>query len=148
MMRKITMMLIVSVTVCFLSGCRHGGEEYKIKIKNLTGVEISELYIAPETSTSEMRNYLTENLSVDGVIELSLGNLTEEDVSQGFAMEVYNAEDGTSNDFGMLMIGNGGTVTLYLDVWGLAAAVDMTDEEVKEEIIRASEDADSVTTDE
>lgn len=147
-MRKITMMLIVSMIVCFLSGCRHSGEEYKIIIKNLTGVEISELYIAPETSTSEMKNLLTDNLSVDGAIELSLGNLTEEDVSQGFAMEVYNAEDGTSNDFGMLMIGNGSTVTLYLDVWGLAAAVDMTDEEVKEEIIRASEDADSVTTDE
>ena len=145
-MRKITMMLIVSMIVCFLSGCRHSGEEYKIIIKNLTGVEISELYIAPETSTSEMKNLLTENLAIDGTVDLSLGRLTEDDVSQGFVMEAYNAEDGSSENFGMLMIGNGSTVTLYLDVWGLAVAVDMTDEEVKEEIIRASEDADSVTT--
>lgn len=59
-------------------------------------------------------------------------------------MEAYNAEDGSSENFGMLMIGNGSTVTLYLDVWGLAVAVDMTEEEVREEIERAKKDAQSV----
>ncbi|MBR3628973.1 MAG: hypothetical protein IKN55_00670 [Oscillospiraceae bacterium] len=91
-----------------------------------------------------MQNYLTENLAIDGTVDLSLGRLTEDDVSQGFVMEACNAEDGSSEKFGMLMIGNGSTVTLYLDVWGLAVAVDMTEEEVREEIERAKKDAQSV----
>ena len=139
-MKRMIMLLTVAIMMLCLPGCDQG-ELYHIAIKNMTGVEISALYLAPETNSGNMQNYLTENLAIDGTVDLSLGRLTEDDVSQGFVMEACNAEDGSSENFGMLMIGNGSTVTLYLDVWGLAVAVDMTEKEVREEIERAKKDA-------
>ena len=52
---------------------------------------------------------------------------------------VTNAEDGSTGDFSMLMFDSGDTITFYIDDWGLAVGVNMTDEEVEEQIAWESE---------
>lgn len=130
---------MTAVLLLLLTGCS-AGEEFTIRVRNLTGVAISEIQIAPETDKSSMKNILTEELADGAEIALSLGKLTEEDISDGFALLVYNAEDGSSQDFGMLMLSDGDTISFYLDDLGLAVGVNMTDEEIEEEKERLHQD--------
>ncbi len=145
MMKKYSLLLSAAMLLS-LSGC--SGEPYTVHIQNLTGVEISEICIAPETDKSSMGNLLTETLPVDGEIELSLGKLDEEDVAKGFSILVYNGEDGSCGDFSMLYFNSGDTVSFYLDDWGLAAAVNMTEEEIEQQKQRDHEQYISATDDE
>ena len=126
-MKYILTLALISV---LLSGC--GGKEYSFTVRNLTGVGISSVYIRPQNSTESMAQVLEEVLEPDTEITVKLGRLGEDDTKNGFVLEVYSAEDGSSQDLSQLHIPDGGRVTFYLDDWGLAAAVDMTDEEVME----------------
>lgn len=112
-----------------LTGC---GSGYTVNVKNLAEVGISRIEVKPEAAGGSMVNYLDETLPAGETVELDLGKLSEGDASEGFALEVYSAEDNTSQTFGNLHFASGDTVTFYLDDWGLAAAVNMTDEEVAE----------------
>lgn len=132
-MRKISILATMAAVSFVLTGCQ-SGEEYTIHVKNLTGVEISEIVVTPNKDQSEQKNLLKENLAVDGEIDLEIGRYTEEELEEGFAMIVHNAEDGTYGTFSMLQVDNGDTVSFYLDDWGLAVAVDMTEEEIEEQI--------------
>lgn len=109
------------------------GEKYTVNVRNLTGVEISEICITPETDKSDFDNLLTENLPANEEIELTVGTLTEEDIKDGFALQVTNAGDNSVGTFSMLYFGSGDTITFYLDDWGLAVGVNMTDEEIEEQ---------------
>ncbi|MBQ8724270.1 MAG: hypothetical protein IJY74_01190, partial [Oscillospiraceae bacterium] len=44
-----------------------------------------------------------------------------------------NAEDGSEGTFSMLQFGDGDEITFYMDDWGLAVGVNMTDEEIEEQ---------------
>lgn len=147
MRHRITAFFLSASMLALSFGCSKAEEteEYKVTVKNLTGVEISEILIAPETDKSDYPNYLSDNLAVDGVIELTLGEYTPEDVSEGFSIQVVNAEDNSTGSFSMLMLKNGSTMSFYIDDWGLAVAVDMTDEEVEEQKQRDHEDYISAT---
>ena len=130
----------LAAVLLLLSGCGTG-EDFTIHVQNLTGVPISELQIAPETDKGEMSNLLQADFLADSTLTLSLGKLQEADICDGFALLVYNAEDGSYADFGRLMIQNGDTVSFYLDEWGLAVAVNMTAEEIETQKQREQEDA-------
>ena len=80
-MKRMIMLLTVAIMMLCLPGCDQG-ELYHITIKNMTGVEISALYLAPETNSRNIQNYLTENLAIDGTVDLSLGRLTEKEVRE------------------------------------------------------------------
>lgn len=121
-----------------LSGC---GEDFTVVFRNRTGVAISELLIAPETDKGDMPDALNAAFPDDAAITVSLGDLDADDIADGFALEVYSAADGSSADFGRLMLESGDTVTLYLDDWGLAVGVNMTDEEIDAQKQRDHEDA-------
>lgn len=138
---------LVLFAALMMTGCG-SGEEFSVQVKNLTGVAISEIQIAPETDQASMKNMLKEELADGAEITLSLGRLTEEDIRDGFALLVYNAEDGSSQDFGMLMLSDGDTVSFYLDDLGLAVGVNMTEEEIEEEKERLRQDVLSSAADE
>ncbi len=104
-----------------------------IEVQNLTGVEISQLIMYCEACEMDRDNRLEGNLAVDGTAEISLGRYTESQLQEGFALEVYNAQDGSFEEFGMLMVQDGDTVSFYLDDMGLAVAVNMTPEEIDEQ---------------
>ncbi|MBQ8515799.1 MAG: hypothetical protein IJ496_10420 [Ruminococcus sp.] len=131
--RKFSVLAVLTAALSVLAGCQ-SGEEYTIHVKNLTGAEISEIVITPDSDQSEQKNLLEENLAADGEIDLTIGRFTEEELEDGFAVVVYNAEDGSYGTFSMLQIDNGDTVSFYLDDWGLAVAVDLTEEEIEEQI--------------
>lgn len=133
----VTVALAIAV---MMTGCKDSGEEFRFHVKNMTGTEISEIQIAPENNKSDYNNCLKENLAIDGEVEVSLGKLTTEDISEGFSLQVYNADDNSYGDFSMLMIKSGDTVSFYMDDWGLAVAVNMTEEEIEEQIASDHED--------
>lgn len=127
-MKRIFPLAAVLAVLLTLTSC--GKKEHKFTVKNLTGAPISAIYISPQDKIAERKNYLTETLPDNSSVEINLGKLTEEDTAKGFFFDVYNAEDGTSGDFSMLHVDSGSWVTFYLDDFGIAAAVGMTDEEV------------------
>ena len=133
-MKKAAIILLCISFVLTLSGCKKSDTEYTINIKNLTGVAISEIYITPETNKSDLKNRLSENLETDSEISLSLGNFSNEDVKNGFAIEVVNSEDNSSGTFSMLHIENGDSICYYLDDWGIAVGVNMTEKEIQQQI--------------
>ncbi|MBR2284787.1 MAG: hypothetical protein IJ874_10295 [Ruminococcus sp.] len=117
-------------TAAMLSSC--GAKSYGITIRNISEVGISEVYIKPENQSVSMENVLEETLQNNTEVFVELGKYSDEDTSDGFLLQVYSAEDGTDQTFSQLHIPDGSKVTFYLDDWGLAAAVDMTDEEIAE----------------
>lgn len=133
-MKKSAIILLSLSFILTLSGCKKSDIEYTVNIKNMTGVEISEIYITPETNKSELKNRLSENLEADGEISLSLGKFSDEDIKNGFAIEVVNAEDNSSGTFSMLHIENGDLISFYLDDWGIAVGVNMTEKEIQQQI--------------
>lgn len=135
--RKFALLLPLAGTL-LLTGC--GGEKISINVKNLTGAEISEIQICPESDKSGITNRLEENLPADGETTLSLGRLTEEETANGFYLIVTNAEDGSEGEFSMLMLSDGDTVSFYVDDWGLAVGVNMTDAEIEEQKARDHQD--------
>lgn len=141
MIRKCGRKAVLLAALCgtlLLNAC--GGEEIRIHVKNLTEADISEILICPETDKSGITNRLNENLPADDEIMLSLGKLTEEETADGFYLIVTNAEDGTEGEFSMLMLSDGDTVSFYVDDWGLAVGVNMTEEEIEEQKARDHQD--------
>ncbi len=125
--------LAAAVMLLSLAGCEQK-EHYTVTVRNLTGVPISDIYIRPETDLSKNENLLEEHLPTDSDVTLSVGKFTEEEVQQGFALEFQSAEDSTAETFGMLYFDSGDTITVYFDDWGLAVAVNQTDEEIQQAI--------------
>lgn len=146
---RAAVLFLIAFSMFFNFSCKEienmSDNEFVVTVKNMTGVEISELYFAPESNDEKATNLLTENLPINGQIELSLGLLSDADIADGFALQVYNAEDGSFETFSELQVKNGSTVSFYIDVWGLAVAVDMTDKEIDELKQQDYEDAVSAT---
>lgn len=120
------------------AGC-DAREEYTISIRNLTEAEISEINIYPDNGDVNYENVLEENLAYGAQTEVTIGDFTEEEIKNGFDLLVTNAEDGSQGDFSMLFFDSGDTITFYLDDWGLAVGVNLTDEEVQEQIAQEHE---------
>lgn len=132
--RKTTAFLLAAAMALPCTAC--SGEKFTVNVRNLTGVEISEITMYPENGEINQENRLDENLANGSETALSLGRLTEEEIAGGFEVMVYNAEDNSYGDFGMLMLSSGDTVTFYIDNFGLALGVNMTDEEIEEQKAR------------
>lgn len=147
-MKHKVIMFFTAALMIFSFGCRESEnkEEFKVNVKNLTETEISEISAAPETDKSNFTDYLAENLPVGGEVEISFGELFSDDIAKGFAVNVTGADDNSVGEFSMLMLKNGSTLTFYMDDYGLAVAVDMTDEEVEELKQRDHEDFIAATT--
>lgn len=118
--------LSLSCTAC-------GGEEITVTVRNLTEAGISEMQVSPESNKSDLHNILRETLDAGEDIAVSFGSYTSEELQDGFFLDVYNAEDGTNGTFNMLMLSDGDRITLYVDDWGLAVGVNMTDAEIAEQ---------------
>lgn len=128
--RNIAMLGIIGLT---LSCTACGGEEITITVRNLTEAGISEIQVSPESDKSDLHNILKETLEDGEDITVSFGSYTPEELQDGFFLDVYNAEDGTNGTFNMLMLSDGDQITLYIDDWGLAVGVNMTDAEIAEQ---------------
>ena len=118
--------LSLSCTAC-------GGEAITVTVRNLTEAGISEIQVSPESDKSDLHNILKETLEAGEDIAVSFGSYTPEELQDGFFLDVYNAEDGTNGTFNMLMLSDGDTVSFYIDDWGLALGVNMTDAEIAEQ---------------
>ena len=125
---KSIMAVLTALFIAVLSGCMHN--DYRITFINLTGVDISAIYIAPETDKGNFKNYLKEDLTAGDEIEISV-DVSGQEAEKGFTVEAFSAEDNSSETFDMLMVKNGGTVSFYIDNYGLAVGVDMTEEEIE-----------------
>lgn len=125
--------MLLSCTAC-------GGEEITVTVRNLAEVGISEIQVSPESDKSDPLNVLKETLESGEDITVSFGKHTEEELQDGFYLDVYNAEDGTNGTFNMLMLSDGDQITFYIDDWGLAVGVNMTDEEIAEQKERDHQD--------
>lgn len=122
-------------------------EEFKVNVKNLTNAEITEISVAPETNKSIFTDYLAENLPEGDDVEISFGELSSDDIAKGFAINVTVTDEISVGEFSMLQLKNGSTMTFYIDDYGLAVAVDMTDEEVESLKQRDHEEFIAATTD-
>lgn len=136
MFRKI---FAAAASACIILTACKGSEasekkDFSINFKNMTGVEISKVFISPETKSGYGENLISENIKVDETIEIPLGKLSEEDIIDGFALKIYNAEDESYEIFDNLMFKDGATLSFYIDSFGLAVAVNTSDEEVYEMI--------------
>ncbi len=131
---------ILSALALLLSCTACGGEEIHITVRNLAEVGISEMQVSPESDKSNLHNVLRETLDAGEDITVSFGTYTEEQLKDGFYLDVYNAEDGTNGTFSMLMLSDGDQITLYVDDWGLAVGVNMTDAEIAEQKERDHQD--------
>ncbi len=120
--------VLTALFIMVLSGCMHN--DYRITFINLTGVNISAIYVAPETDKGNSKNYLKEHLASGDKIEIFV-DVSEQEAEKGFTVEAFSAEDNSSETFGMLMVKDGGTVSFYIDNYGLAVGVDMTEEEIE-----------------
>ncbi len=136
---------LAAVMLCSAGCFGESKTKVTIEVQNLTGVEISQLIMYCEACEMDRENRLEGNLAVDGTAEVSLGRYTESQLQEGFALEVYNAQDGSFEEFGMLMVQDGDTVSFYLDDMGLALAVNMTPEEIDEQRRHDNEMMASVT---
>ncbi len=130
--------LCTVVATCFLFSC--GKESVNITVRNITGAEISEILIYPENVSDDTSNRLEKNLPTGSQVEINLGKYTEEELANGYSLYIVNAEDGSDNSFSMLYFDAGDTVTFYIDDWGLAVGVYMTDEDIEEQIAEDHED--------
>lgn len=128
---KTAALTAAAASLCLLSGCR---ESYTVTIRNLCEVAISEVNIYPEGKSNLSKNYLENELPSGIETEVELDAFDEEDIALGFDLIVVNAEDNSEGTFSMLQFGDGDKLTFYMDDWGLAVGVNMTDEEVAEEI--------------
>ena len=128
----------LSASLVFLCSC--GGEDCTITVRNITGSEISEVNIYPEDMYDESRNYLEENLPSDSEISVNLESYTKEETAKGYSLLVVIAEDNSEADFSMLKFSDGDKITFYLDDWGLAVGVNMTDEEIQEQKAKDHQD--------
>ena len=132
-MKRIFTATLTAALLFLLTGCKDGKTaDFTVTVRNITGAQISGITMYPENGTIDSTNRLSENLPTGSEVSISFGALTEDEISKGFAVTAYNAEDGTSGDLSQLHLKNGSKLTLYTDDWGLAAAVDMTDDEVNE----------------
>lgn len=135
MKRKGIILTALCMASLIFTGCK-GGEkasELTCTVKNLTGVEISEIKAASEADKSKYNDCIEEGIDNGETAEVTFGKYTEEERTEGLSLMVYNGEDGSYGDFSKLMLKTGDTVTFYTDNWGLAVAVNMTDEEVIEQ---------------
>ncbi len=135
--KKILAFCTVAAT-CLLCSC--GQEAVNVTVRNITGAEISEILIYPENASDDTSNRLEKNLPTDSQIELNLGKYSEEELANGYSLYVVNAEDGTDSSLSMLHFNDGDTVTFYIDDWGLAVGVNMTDEEIEKQVAKEHED--------
>lgn len=137
-LKRTVLLLAVSASLLTCTGC--GGEEITVTVRNLAEVGISEIQVSPESDKSNLQNVLTQTLEAGDEIIVSFGKYKEEELADGFYLDVYNAEDGTNGMFNMLMLSDGDTVSFYIDDWGLAVGVNMTDEEIAEQKERDHQD--------
>lgn len=128
---KIAAVTAAAVSLTLLGGCK---ESYTVTIRNLCETGISEVCIYPEGRADLSKNYLEKELPAGIETEVELDSFEEEDIALGFDLIVVNAEDGSEGTFSMLQFGDGDKITFYMDDWGLAVGVNMTDEEIAEEI--------------
>ncbi len=135
--KNIIALCTAALVLCLLCSC--GRKNVEITVRNITGVEISELIINPEISSDNTKNRLEKNLSTDSQVQIKLGKYSEEELKDGYSLYVVNAEDGSDNSFSMLYFENGDILTFYVDDWGLSVGVNMTDEEVEAEIAEEHE---------
>lgn len=127
----------MSVMLC----CTACGEKpYYITFENLSGVAISEIHATKDSDKSDVKNLLTEALPDGETVTLEVGRFKEDYVDDGFYIVAYNAEDGSYQEFHMLMVKNGGLVSFYMDAIELCVAVDCTREEIEEMIAESEED--------
>lgn len=127
-----------ALALCTLCNCSRKNVE--ITVRNITGVEISELVINPEISSDNTKNRLEKNLPTDSQVQIKLDKYSEEELKDGYSLYVVNAEDGSDSSFSMLYFEDGDILTFYVDDWGLAVGVNMTDEEVEAQIAEEHED--------
>lgn len=127
---KIAAITAAAASLILLGGCR---ESYTVTIRNLCEVGISEVNIYPEGQSNLSKNYIEKELPSGIEIDVELDKFEEEDIEYGFDLLVVNAEDGSEGTFSMLQFGDGDKITFYMDDWGLAVGVNMTDEEIEEQ---------------
>lgn len=125
--------LLIAAAIGLMPCCTACGKEpYYITFENLSGVAISEIHAVPDSQKTDAKNLLTEALPDGESITLEIGKYKEDYIDEGFYIVAYNAEDGTYQEFHMLMVKNGGLVTFYHDFIELCVAVDATHEEIEE----------------
>lgn len=137
-LQRTALLLAASAAMLGCTGC--GGEEITVTVRNLAEVGISEIQVSPESDKSALHNVLAETLGSGEEVTVSFGSYKAEELTDGFYLDVYNAEDGTNGTFNMLMLSDGDTVSFYIDDWGLAVGVNMTDEEIAEQKERDHQD--------
>ena len=142
-MKKIFSLLTAAVLSLSFTSCKPDEEEkteIAVNIRNITGVAISELYIIPETFNTYGSNLIKEAVPDNSDVTLTLGSFTEEELSDGFALQATNASDGSYETFANLSLKDNDTVTFYIDAMGLALAVNTSDEEIQEMIDKLDEE--------
>ncbi len=144
--RTVTAFLASAVLVLPCMACAE--EKFTVNVRNLTGVEISEINMYPENGAISQKNLLEGHLADGSETVLTLGRLSEAETEDGFAVMVHNAADNSYGDFGMLMLSDGDTITFYIDNFGLALGVNMTDEEIEAQKARDNADYESGLTEE
>ncbi len=127
-LQRTALFLSASAAMLVCTGC--GGEDITVTVRNLAEVGISEIQVSPESDRSALHNVLEETLEAGEEVTVSFGTYKAEELTDGFYLDVYNTEDGTNGTFNMLMLSDGDTVSFYIDDWGLAVGVNMTDEEI------------------
>ncbi len=139
--RTLTAFLAAAALALPCTACAE--EEFTVNVRNLTGVEISEINMYPENGEISQENLLEGHLADGSETVLTLGRLSEAETEDGFAVMVHNAADNSYGDFGMLMLSDGDTITFYIDNFGLALGVNMTDEEIEAQKVRDNADYES-----
>lgn len=140
MRRIVRITAAAAAAMSVMLGCTACGEDpYYITFENLSGVAISEIHATKDSEKIGAKNLLTEALPDGETITLEVGRFKEEYVDEGFYIVAYNAEDGSYQEFHMLMVKNGGLVSFYMDAIELCVAVDCTHEEIEEMIAESKE---------
>lgn len=85
-------LILSALFFLLLTACGSGETAISVSLVNRTGQEISEIHITPATTTEWGDSLIEAPLSDQTIKSVALGSFTQEDLSAGFNILVYNAD--------------------------------------------------------